>query len=111
MLYSTVLPVASLPISWMYECGLVHWNTRIVPLTLTSLVMSNIAKLWCASAGAATAVRARAVAQAVDLRMILSSAGYRGLAHIVANAMAFVIRENRLCSQSFERRLTKLAQR
>src|SRR6187551_343412 len=59
MLQWVVAPLAVTSIS-TNACGLVHWNSVTVPSSVMTLRWSNIAKLWCASAGAATSSAAPA---------------------------------------------------
>src|SRR5688572_19161473 len=50
MAHSSFTPAALATDSWMKACGLVHWNSLTVPLSVTRLVWSNMAKEWCAPA-------------------------------------------------------------
>src|SRR6266566_8131604 len=46
-------PAAFGTIIWIQLCGLVHWNSLIVPSRTIFLSTSNMAKEWCAKAGIA----------------------------------------------------------
>src|SRR4051794_22433329 len=53
------LPEGSADVRWIQTCGLIHSNSFKVPATVVVLFWSNIAKEWCAKAGAAKTVKAR----------------------------------------------------
>src|SRR5882757_7442667 len=49
--------------NWIQQCGLIHWNSLTVPVSVISLFGSNMAAEWCA--GTAAAANSRAAASRV----------------------------------------------